>query len=234
MLIPRRVLILCSSCNQYHFCTIHAGLWIGWNTESYSICCFCSLFMFNMEKPLPVGLFQTVQAFAVNRHNLLQSSIFSLQTTYLQFYRESCVSFFVLWCINHHPHTTKSVEWVQPLTFHSQVPFFGGYADWNLPTADLPPTSKTSDLSLKKVSMMSSAASNIHGRKPPVAQSVAQFQRLPTRKPGGWKCQRQSQNSRSKTTYAFSFLSAQGAKYHPARTPASWKKWCFFLAVSSP
>ena len=37
---------------------------------------FAHLFMFNIERPLPVGLFQTVQAFAVNCYNLLQCSLF--------------------------------------------------------------------------------------------------------------------------------------------------------------
>ena len=117
-----------SCCNQYHFCTIHAGLWIGWNTESYSICCFCSLFMFNLERPLPVGLFQTVQAFAVNCHNLLQCSLqFSLQTTYPQSHRGSCVRMSPLMHQPSSQGTTKSVEFRIPFNLKS----FFGCADWN-------------------------------------------------------------------------------------------------------
>ena len=69
--------------------------------------------MFNIERPLPVGLFQTVQAFAVNCHNLLQCSLhFSLQTTYPypQSHRGSCVRMSPLMHQPSSQRTTKSVE----------------------------------------------------------------------------------------------------------------------------
>ena len=126
-LIVTQLLILCSCRNQYHFCTIHAGLWVGWNTESYSICFFCSLFTFHMERPLPVGLFQTVQAFAVNCYNLLQCSLFhSKQPTCSP--TVNLVSEWVRWFINHHPKGPQNqlnAKWVQPLEYLStSSPFF--------------------------------------------------------------------------------------------------------------
>lgn len=89
---------------------------------------FCSLFMFNMERPLPVGLFQTVQAFAVNCYNLLQCSLFhSKQPTCSP--TVNLVSEWVRWFINHHPKGPQNplnAEWVQPLEYLStSSPFLG-------------------------------------------------------------------------------------------------------------
>ena len=120
--------------------------------------------MFNMERPLPVGLFQTVQAFAVNCYNLLQCSLFhSKQPTCSP--TVNLVSEWVRWFINHHlkgPQNPLNAEWVQPLwvPFHLKSFFWG---DMPMETRrhqsnDFQKfgSSKTSDLSLKKVSMMSS------------------------------------------------------------------------------
>lgn len=87
--------------------------------------------MFNMERPLPVGLFQTVQAFAVNCYNLLQCSLFhSKQPTCSP--TVNLVSEWALWCINHHlkgPQNPLNAEWVQPLEYLStSSPFF-----WDMP-----------------------------------------------------------------------------------------------------
>lgn len=198
--------------------------------------------MFNMERPLPVGLFQTVQAFAVNCYNLLQCSLFhSKQPTCSP--TVNLVSEWVRWFINHHPKGPQNqlkAKWVQPLEYLStSSPFF----------LDLPiETKKTSIKWFPKIWVLKDLGSVIKEsfhdvlsvqthQLPPWHQSVAYST--------GWFCwspgwipyqRRKPQKFQILTTYGLSdvfFVSmTQGAKYHPARTPASWstKRWLFVLA----
>ena len=142
--------------------------------------------------------------------------------------------------------TTKSVEcrkWVQPLV----------YLSTSNPFLDMPietrrhqsndfqkfGSSKTSDLSLKKVSMMSSV---FNTSTPTPDTNLLLTQRvgfvhprvdsIPTKKTP------EIPNSHDLWAFrlVFVFSMTQGAKYHPARTPASWstKRWFLFWQVSSP